>query len=527
MDNFLNDIPSLSNISYDKSQNSTNSFQACVSQKCDEENNNKNKINKKIMCEKCYYFPQVYLNHDGYSLNINCDCKEYEQMEIDYFMNNFVIEKEIDNFNNFSKKIEFDNYCYCDKHLGEKFAYYCTVCEANLCTECYRETNDHSKHKIINFNGSELINKINEIKEIIKDGDKYIIFLKIIRVILEVYEYYPCYNGSISINNIYNFLAENINISNDKQVIKHEKMKEYYKVKLEKQLRQVLENKNEDILRAIRINKKNFYLDMLSNINFKSLISIELSDNNIEDLTPLLNSKFPVLNKLNLSTNKIDDENANKIFKIEMPNLSFLNLYENNLTKFDFFKNIHIFRNLKKLFTGFNQFNEEISDIDENTIYDCSTIEILGFSKNMFTDNTIHLISKFDFRNLKTLNLSYNNLSSLSFVDKLKCKIENLEIIKLISNNISEYYPLIKFTNLKEIELNNNNISNIGNISDFVKHFKQLEKIDFSENEFDKNDIVIKRIIDKTINEYSKILESIRNEKTPDKTLIKKLEIKY
>ena len=365
-----------SNTSYDKSQDSIRSLQIFMSRICDEENNKKKLINKKIMCEKCNYFPKVYLNDDRYSINVICDCKEYNKMETDYFMKHFVVEKEKDNFKNFSKKIIFDNYCYCDKHLGKKYAYFCVDCEDNLCNECFTEIDSHSKHEIINFKGNKIINKMKEIKEIKEKKDteeikeikeklksaenckKFENFLEIISVILEVYENYPCYSGYICINNIYDFLTKNE--FNDIQVIKHEgKMEEYYKVKLEKDLKQLLEiNKKGDALKTIRINKKNFYcLDILSNLNFKSLIQLELSDNNIEDLTPLLKSKFPVLNILNLSTNKIDDENANKIFQFFMPNLSYLNLYQNNLTKFDFFKNIHTFKKLKKLFIGLNQFN--------------------------------------------------------------------------------------------------------------------------------------------------------------------------
>ena len=78
----------------------------------------------------------------------------------------------------------------------------------------------------------------------------------------------------------------------------------------------------------------------MSNQYFKNLILLQLSNNNIKALTPLLTSKFPVLKELDLSMNRIDDENANKIFKFYMPNLYYLNLYYNSLKKYDIFKNI-------------------------------------------------------------------------------------------------------------------------------------------------------------------------------------------
>ena len=54
-----------------------------------------------------------------------------------------------------------------------------------------------------------------------------------------------------------------------------------------------------------------------------------------------------------------------------------------------------------------------------------------------------------------------------------------------------------------------------------------MEKIDFSENGFDKNDKVIKKIIDKSIDEYSKILQTNKSEKNVDINKIKTLEVIY
>ena len=79
------------------------SFQKSISLKCDKENNTKNLNNKKIICKRCKYFPKVYLNDDLYSINLICDCREYDNMETDYFMENYVIEKEEDNFELFKK----------------------------------------------------------------------------------------------------------------------------------------------------------------------------------------------------------------------------------------------------------------------------------------------------------------------------------------------------------------------------------------------------------------------------------------
>ena len=538
---FLQDVISeSSNNSIEVPQDNNINFQSDVSEKNDKENIKiKFKI-KKIICKECNNFPKIYLNDDRYTINLICHCKEYENMELDYFMQNFVIEEEKND--NYSNKIKFDNYCQCEKHLEKKYGYFCNDCECNLCNECYTEKKSHLMHTVINFNGNEIMKKICEITKRLNDLNdinssnftslekrkKYYSFLKIIRLILEVYEEYPCYNLYRCINNIYNSLKKETK-DDDVQIIKYRKtMKVYFKVRLLKELKKVLKkNKNGDALKSIRINKKNFNcLDILSNKDFKSLIQLELSDNNIEDLTPFLNSKFPVLEELNLSMNKINDENANILFKLDIPNLSYINLYYNNLRKYDIFKQIHVFKKLKKFFIGLNKFNKNISDINEDTIYDCSTIEEIGLTKGVFSDESIDLITKFKFENLKILYLSCNNLNSLSFVDKLNCKIENLEEIWFTSNEISEFYPLIKFNNLIKIILKDNIINNIDKLVDFVKQFNRLKVIDFTENEIDKNNKDIVEIIENSIFKGSKNLQTNLTEETIDENIIEKIDIK-
>ena len=409
-----------------------------------ESDNNNSQIDHKIICEECYKFPKIYLNNEKYLINLECDCKEYKNIDWKYFKKNFVKDERKYSFNNLSDKIKFDSYCQCDEHLEETYTYFCEDCEINLCRKCYTEKKQHDNHTIIDFNGNELKKKITEIykklqiKEIDKslsfsseNKKKYNDYLKIFIEILKAYEKYPCYNLYVCINNIYDFLQKDIKKKEFQffgpEDMKEDKKEELFKIKLTRVLKNIIEkNKDGSSIKEIRINKNNFKcLNILSNQYFKNLILLQLSNNNIKDLTPLLTSNFPVLTELNLSMNRIDDENANKIFKFDMPNLCFLNLYYNNLKKYDIFKNIYKLKKLRKLFVGLNKFKKEISEIDENTIYDLSTIEEIGFTKGVFYDESIDLISKFKFENLKILYLSCNNLSSLSFVDKLNCQLKS------------------------------------------------------------------------------------------------------
>ena len=198
--------------------------------------------------------------------------------------------------------------------------------------------------------------------------------------------------------------------------------------------------------------------------------------------------KLPSLEELNLAINKIDDDNINKLFKSYIPNLSFLNLYYNNLTKFDIFGKIHVFENLKKFYIGLNKLNEYKSKIEDNTTYNCSKIEEIGLTKGIFSDESIDLITHFDFSNLKILYLSCNNISNekfLSFIEKLNCK--NLEEFWFYSNKIENYFPLTKYTKLKKINLKGNKISKIDDLLDFISYFEDLDSINLLDNKIDRN----------------------------------------
>ena len=513
---------------YESIHEGNNSFEKNINEyNPNESNNNSIYYDYKIICEECYNFPVIYFNNDGARIKLICDCKEYINMEPNYFMKTFIKKENEENhktFSTLSNKIRFFRYCLCDEHLGEKYNYYCTDCKENLCRICYTEKDDHIYHTLIDFNGNDLKQLIEEILKNLpsifdtnssissEDQNKYFYYIEIFREIFNIYEKYPCHNLYLCIKNIYDFIKK-VPKNNGIQVIKPKAMQIYFKIKYPRELKTAFEtNTDGSAIKTIRLNKMNFNsLNILSNKDFQNLIQLVLSNNHINNLTPLLNSKFPVLEVLNLSMNRIDDENVNYLFKIDMPKLKDLNLVYNELKKFDFFKKIHVFKQLTILYIGLNKFNKEISEIDENTIYDCSIIEEIGFTKGVFSDESIDLISKFKFEKLKILYLSCNNLSSLSFIDKLNCKRENLEEIWLRSNNLNEFYPLIKFKNLKKIILNNNNINNIDKLDDFVKNFNQLELINFSRNNIDKNDPANNKIKEEVIQKSTRMIRNKDN----------------
>lgn len=524
-----NNSSKLNNESCNISIENNNSFINSILENESNDNNPNNKF--VIKCKDCNNFPEkIELNINCNCINLICDCKEYENMDLEFFNENYIKEEMI----NTEKKVNLNEI----KEKNSKIIDYDSI--SNSSENEYKNFCDNIPNDI-NF-GTNLINifkddkinkKIDEIFDLTKNvniensnslqNPKINNNLKMFfEVILQNYKNIPKADFYRIINNIYDFIKKDSN-NNKGQFIIYPIMKVYFRVKSKNDLEQVLKkNKNGNAIKILMINSKNFssYLNMLSFKDFENLIKLELINNSIRDLTPLLNSKFPVLKELNLSLNLIDDKNSDIIFEMHITNLSLLNLYHNNLKKYDIFKKIPLLSKLKKLDINSNSFNKEINerkDIINNEFYNYSNLEEIIVKNGVFSDKSINLISKFLFKCLKVLDLSANDLKSLSFIYTMNCDFENLEEFYLASNNITEFYPLIKFPNLKIIILEDNRISNIDKLVDFVDNLKQLKLIDLQKNDIDNNKKNI-QIIKKTKSKFQKHLN--------EKDEIEKLEIR-
>ena len=128
---------------------------------------------------------------------------------------------------------------------------------------------------------------------------------------------------------------------------------------------------------------------------------------------------------------------------------------------------VHIEYNVKNKDNNYNE--------NENSLSDIIIIE----SSSMISHN---------FKNIKILNLTYNNISDVD-IDILKVDFENLEKLYLNNNKISDINILekVKFAKLKELYLNSNNISNI-DILEKV-NFPNLERLDLSCNKIFNIDV--------------------------------------
>ena len=99
------------------------------------------------------------------------------------------------------------------------------------------------------------------------------------------------------------------------------------------------------------------------------------------------------------------------------------------------------------------------------------------------------------FNNLKKLDLSRNNLNSLSFLEKIN--LERLEELGLSNNFITEFEVLKNYKRLKKINLKKNKISDISNLNEFLNEFPNIEKMVLIDNNIDVDDIENEKIINK------------------------------
>ena len=273
----------------------------------------------------------------------------------------------------------------------------------------------------------------------------------------------------VFLNNFDNFFDFNYN--DIKIMIKINSLKEFNNNK-----------QNIELIKSISIKKQNFYnLNILSSVNLINLIRLHLDENNIDDLSPLIRAKFINLRHLSLSINKIGNRNIEYLSKFNFKELLTLDLYRNNLTDYNFFREIKNFPKLKQLMSGANTFKDIDNRNNQNFIYDCSTIKEIGLSNGVFTDKSIiNLISHFKFDSLKLLYLSANNISSLKFIDNLNCP--DLREIWLNRNKLKEFELLNKFKRIMKINLKDNYISKIDNIEKFVNSLKELKEFNLINN---------------------------------------------
>lgn len=174
--------------------------------------------------------------------------------------------------------------------------------------------------------------------------------------------------------------------------------------------------------------------------NASNLQTLVLTNNEITDFSPIL--ELENLTALVLRRNKIS----------QLPNLLGL-------------------KNLKNL----NISKNEIVNID--TIGDLRELKTLSIGENPITyENLLPIVS---LEKLVNLNIDSLNLSSLQQVFSLLYDYQNLKILNLNNNSISDLSLLPNFVSLERFTAVGNRIVNLGS---FSQGFKNLKFVDLSDN---------------------------------------------
>ena len=191
-------------------------------------------------------------------------------------------------------------------------------------------------------------------------------------------------------------------------------------------------------------------IETLAKVPFKNLDKLNLESNLITDLEIFKNVPFKNLSYLNVSDNQITDEKS-FLNKINLPNLLILDLSHNNISDISGLIS-NQYQKLKMLNLGKNNINN--IEMLSNAIF--IDLSILLLYDNQISD--INVFSMAPLSALSYLNLSYNEISDINVFNNVP--FSNLEKLDLSGNIISNIDPLLKMpiVNLRELYIKNNKI---------------------------------------------------------------------
>ena len=192
-------------------------------------------------------------------------------------------------------------------------------------------------------------------------------------------------------------------------------------------------------------------IEPVANLKSKKLKEIFLHHNDIKDISPFKDSKFPELEILRIECNKNlnkDDEkykNIKKNFKNQI-------IYEEQtFEKFNANYNCNISQEDKKIELRNKKEKGGDKMIKDLYLTFTNNYEKIGTNELLLSNNEIKDPSKLNripFQNIKVLELSSNKITNLNFLKEMNLK--NLEELYLESNNINNF-NLLTTINLKEL----------------------------------------------------------------------------
>ena len=297
----------------------------------------------------------------------------------------------------------------------------------------------------------------------------------------------------------------------------------------------------------IDLNNKNIgnvEINLLSGIEFKNLEELNLSHNNITNPDFIKDFNLKKLKKLDLSFNRINKINENKMNEVY---LSFdkinnkskiiasnknieINLSNNNLLKKDI-------EEIKNIILDNNNVSESVNkNINDNSIK-LKKKRILNRIDKLEKKILYYLNAKLNVRltgkEIK-IELNNKNIGNEELILLSGIQFNNLEELNLSLNNISDIEPLKNFQKLKKLDLSFNKINNIKPLKEIINNNIGIIKIDLKNNlikdiEVIKNSLFPSSIdinldnnliIKKDLDEIKSIINKKNNNKIKDSKLI-------
>jgi len=95
------------------------------------------------------------------------------------------------------------------------------------------------------------------------------------------------------------------------------------------------------------------------NIIFPNLKQLILFKDKIKDISPLFSCEFPILEKLDLAHNEIDNTVIAFLKRLNLSELTYLNLFVNKITNLEILELFGIYNKLTSFYIGENKFEIE------------------------------------------------------------------------------------------------------------------------------------------------------------------------
>lgn len=271
----------------------------------------------------------------------------------------------------------------------------------------------------------------------------------------------------------------------------------------------------ENLTASLSIDRGNLDNDKLNQVlkdtqNWSQLSSLQITNNNFQEINYDFNNGFKSLTNLYLSYNGIEKFNisSNKIttlglygnliknFSSEIlrfiPNLSNLDLTMNQIETFQFIPKMNL--------ASLSLSNNKIRVLTNQTFENLVKVQYLYLSSCFINQIETGTFCKFE--NLQTLILSNNDMSSI----KLNCleNVLNLQLSnvnysglitqELVGNPVKVQYLYLSSNNIERLELKNltyiqylflnyNNLKNLSN--ETIRALSSINYIDLSNNKFD------------------------------------------